>query len=85
MNVNESVNAHGYGGYVWTAWIHTFRGDTALHIALKQRKIVAVCILLVLDSDITIKNDEGQTPSDLCLSLLGKPIMEYQQDAYVRV
>jgi hypothetical protein len=83
LNINETVNAHGYGGYVWTPWIHTYLGDTALHIAIKLKKLVAMCAILVLDPDISIRNDEGQTPADLCLSVLKKPMLEFQQDAYV--
>ena len=81
--LNERVNARGYIGYVWTPWIRTFQGDTIVHIAVKQRKINALCALLLFDPDLSIVNDEGLSAGDLCLSILEKDIKEYQQEAYV--
>ena len=82
VNIAEQTGENGYGGYVWTPWIHKFQGDTALHIAIKQKKERALCTLLLLGADITIKNDEGHTPADLTLSILNKDIFHYKLDAY---
>jgi len=82
-NINETVDSHGYGGYCWTAWIHKFRGDTAVHIAIKLKKERALSALLILDPDLSIVNDDGLTASDLALSILKKKISDCKADAYV--
>ena len=55
----------------------------AIHLAIKQKKVVALCTLLVMNPDLTIPNDGGQTPNDLSLSIHGKKLSEFQRDAYV--
>ena len=47
-----------------------------------MRKERALCVLLLLGADCSIKNDEGLDPRDICLSILDKDIQEYRFDAY---
>ena len=56
-----------YGGYHWSAWMHAWLGDTALHAAVKMRKTVAMHALLVQGADThRLVNAMGHTASDLC-------------------
>lgn len=82
VDVNHQVGSiSGYGGHLWSAWMHTFHGDTALHIALKQQKMLCVYALLLLGASTTITNKNGETPESLAMSILGIPIEKLQKDA----
>ncbi|CAM9794602.1 unnamed protein product, partial [Choristocarpus tenellus] len=61
-----------YGGYKWTEWMHTYFGDTALHIAVKWKRHEAVKAILSLRPDWTLPNEDGDTAEDLCRTLYGK-------------
>lgn len=70
-DINTQADSQGYGGYHWSAWMHVCVGDTALHIAIKMNKLIAVHILLLLGADThTLVNSQGHTASVLCESLL---------------
>ena len=83
VDIDQVVDENGYGGYCWTAWIHKFRGDTATHISVKQKKLYALSTLLIMEPDLTILNDEGDSVNDLCLKILGKRVIDLKIDAYV--
>jgi len=78
-NINEQTTRRSYGGYAWTHWMHKFLGDTALHIALKQRKTHCVHALLVIGADTNIANDEGLFPDDIALKVYGKTLKQLRQ------
>lgn len=56
----------GYGGYVWTAWLHNWMGDTCLHMAIKMKRRRCVWALLLLGAKTDIPNDKGLTAQALC-------------------
>lgn len=79
-----------YGGYVWTEWMHTHFGDTALHIALKWKRHRAVKALLSLRPNWAVPNETGATAEDLVplvyggkdiATLKGEQEREYENDA----
>jgi uncharacterized protein len=47
-----------------------YRGKTALHYAIKVRSTQAVQLLLEHGVDVNVRDDEGNTPSELA-SLIG--------------
>lgn len=61
--------------------MHTFHGDTALHIAFKQNKIKCIYMLLLLHADVSIKNAEGVTASDLCQQMHCRSIHDLRIEA----
>ena len=58
-------------------------GDTALHMALRQNKIVCVHALLVLGAETNIRNDAGETQEELIKKLTGKDLNIFRRDTEV--
>lgn len=56
-------------------WQNT-AGNTALHFACEDENVESMARLLQAGADITIKNDEGQTPADLCVTQASRDIIE---------
>lgn len=66
-NINAQTTVLGYEGYLWTIRIHCFLGDTALHYAIRNRKLLSIYMLLFMKADVTIANQQGVTPQQLLL------------------
>lgn len=82
INVNAQVKGTtGYGNYLWSPWMHIYHGDTALHLALRQKKLKCIYALLLLDSDVSIKNETGVSGIELCFKQYGRDIMELKFEA----
>jgi len=81
-NVNAQVTASNYGGYIWTAWLHKLQGDTALHMAVRQRKMMCTYMLLAMGAATDIENQNGETASDLCLKRFGREIRDLRKEAF---
>jgi hypothetical protein len=64
-DINIQTNIRGYAGYLWTISIHQFLGDTALHFALRSKKLYCVYMLIYLDADVNILNEAGERPLDM--------------------
>ena len=58
-----------------------FVGDTALHLAIRQRKALCVYAMLLLHANVTIKNDKGETADDLCRTLFNRPLYQLAKEA----
>ena len=56
-------------------WQNT-AGNTALHFACEDENVESMARLLQAGADITIQNDEGQTPADLCVTQASRDIVE---------
>jgi hypothetical protein len=67
-NINLQITTRGYAEYLWTPRIHEFLGDTALHMALRQKKLFVTYMLLYLGADPLIANARGITAAELCMS-----------------
>jgi len=67
--IDTQVDCLGYAEYLWTASIHRFLGDTALHLAIRQRKMRCVHMLILLKGDVHIKNAVDET-ADMMVSAL---------------
>lgn len=80
-NINEQVTMDGYGGYIWTTRLQLFDGDTALHMALKQKKSKCAGMLIFLGADTQIRNVKGQLPEDICLAKYGYNLSGICRDA----
>lgn len=65
VNVNTQVDIQGFGGYLWTIAVHRHLGDTALHIAIRQRKLMCIYMLIYMRADVSIMNSDGVTPAQL--------------------
>lgn len=81
-HMDVQVSADNYGGYIWTPWLHKFRGDTALHLALRQKKINCVYMLLALGAATDIENHVQQTAGDLCIKTFQHDIGKFQREAF---
>eukprot|EP01033_Poteriospumella_lacustris_P002055 gene2055-1498_t len=66
-DINLQVTTRGYAEYLWTPKIHQFVGETALHMALRQRKLYATYMLLYLGADPTIVSGTGVSAAELCM------------------
>lgn len=75
------TTAYGYGGHIWTVWIHKHLGDTILHLAVKQRKMRCLYTLLFLDIDTSIRNSDGYTAEELSLSILKKTFKDLRLES----
>eukprot|EP00597_Dinobryon_sp_UTEXLB2267_P003158 CAMPEP_0170074968 /NCGR_PEP_ID=MMETSP0019_2-20121128/12186_1 /TAXON_ID=98059 /ORGANISM="Dinobryon sp., Strain UTEXLB2267" /LENGTH=682 /DNA_ID=CAMNT_0010285629 /DNA_START=54 /DNA_END=2102 /DNA_ORIENTATION=- len=73
-NINEQCQLTGYADYMWTPLIHEYIGDTALHLAFKQKKEASVSALLLLGADCSIANQVGETARSLCILKFGQTI-----------
>lgn len=82
-DINTQTTIRGYEGHIWSAWLHNHIGDTALHIALKQKRMLCVYALLLSNCDITIRNEAGETANDISMQLLNLPISVLQSEARV--
>jgi hypothetical protein len=83
-DVNARVYDNAFGGYVWTAYIHNFAGETALHMCLRQKKLKCAYMLLALGADANIENlkTPPQTAADLMHVMYRKTVREMQLDAF---
>ena len=81
-HVDVQVTASNYGGYIWTAWLHKLQGDTALHMAVRQRKMMCVYMLLAMGAATDILNQSGETASDVCLKKFGREIRLLQKESF---
>ncbi len=82
INVNAQVKGTtGYGNYLWSPWMHIYHGDTALHLALRQKKLKCIYVLLLLDADVSIKNEAGISSIDLCFKQYGREISDLKFEA----
>ena len=62
---HSQATVDNYGGHAWTHYRHNFIGDTALHLALRQRKLKCAYMLLALGASSDIENAKGETAADL--------------------
>eukprot|EP01038_Epipyxis_sp_PR26KG_P015703 gene15703-21255_t len=85
FDINTQTNTLGYGGYLWTPWIHSFLGDTILHIAIKQKKMRCIHMLLLMDIDTTIPNANRETAQDLMKKILFKSykLLQFESIRYL--
>lgn len=65
MDINTQTTVLGYAGYLWTIAIHRYLGDTALHYAIKSRKLMCIYMLLFMGADVLLANADGTTCSTL--------------------
>ena len=79
--INTQVDCLGYAEYLWTASIHRFLGDTALHLAIRQRKMRCVHMLLLLEADVHIKNEADETARLMVAALLHTTVRELRFEA----
>ena len=79
--INTQVDCLGYAEYLWTASIHRFLGDTALHLAIRQRKMRCVHMLLLLEADVHIKNEADETAHLMVAALLHTTVRELRFEA----
>lgn len=79
--INTQVDCLGYAEYLWTASIHRFLGDTALHLAIRQRKMRCVHMLLLLEADVHIKNAADETAHLMVGALLHTTVRELRFEA----
>eukprot|EP01031_Cornospumella_fuschlensis_P033091 gene33091-40030_t len=63
VNINAQTDTMGYLGYLWTVEVHKYLGDTLLHYALRERKLLCVYMLLYMDADPHIPNAKNVTPA----------------------
>ena len=77
-SINEQCTLTGYAEYMWTPLIHKYIGDTALHLALKQRKEPCISALLILGADCSILNKNGESGHSLALKYFNKSIENFQ-------
>ena len=61
----------------------SYVGDTALHLALRQKKFVCAHALLLLGARTDIKNDVGVTQEDLILKITGKSLDLFRRETEV--
>jgi hypothetical protein len=80
-NVDEQCQLTGYANFMWTPLMHRFLGDTALHLAIKQKKIGCVSALLALGASTSISNASGDTPESLSLRYYNKSIANLEFEA----
>ena len=65
-------------------YILTFTlGDTALHIAIKQKKLLCVSILLLLKAKTAIPNAEGKTAEELSHEILHRSLQDILNNSWV--
>ena len=84
-HVDVQATSENYGGYVWSAWITNFVGDTALHMALRQKKMKCAYMLIAMGAVTDIENSRGQTAEDIITKSLGKTVRQMELDAFREV
>ena len=57
--------------------VRTVDGNTALHIAVSNKRTSVVRTLLAYGADTTLKNCDGKTPRDLCDFSMNSCFMSY--------
>jgi hypothetical protein len=84
-NINSQVTLFGYGEYIWTSYVHRYIGDTALHLAIKQKKMMCLHMLLILKANPTILNASFVSAEDLCKQFLGTSALNlaYESMKYI--
>jgi Ran GTPase-activating protein (RanGAP) involved in mRNA processing and transport len=71
----------GYGGYIWTTRLQLFDGDTALHLALKQKKRKCAGMLIFLGASTQLRNAKGELAEDICRAKYGCDLTGICRDA----
>ena len=84
-NINEQTTLYGYGGHLWTVWIHKYLGDTILHLAIKQSKMLCIYVLLLSNANTNICNDEGISCEELSLQILDRKLSDLRAEAYEKL
>jgi len=80
-DINIQTNIYGYAGYMWTVSIHQFLGDTALHFALRTKKLYCVYMLLYLGAEVTVLNDAGERAVDMLQGIYNMTYENMKYDA----
>lgn len=80
--INTQMTILGYDQYLWTSAVHKFLGDTALHFAIRQKKMMCVHMLLILKAKTDIPNAVGITAESLSLTLFSTNIKNLEFEAY---
>jgi hypothetical protein len=62
--------------------IHKYLGDTALHLAMRQKKMMCVHVLLILKARTDIPNQKGETADSLSIKLFGTTAKNLEYEAY---
>ncbi|KAG5183695.1 hypothetical protein JKP88DRAFT_163719, partial [Tribonema minus] len=74
-DVDHVVQKHLYGDYAFTQRMDLHEGDTALHLALKWRKMRAAKALLHLNARWDIVNAQGVTAEAILMKEHLKPML----------
>lgn len=80
-NIDTQIDVLGYAQYLWTTIVHKYLGDTALHLAIRQRKMMCVHMLLRLNARFDIANAAGETADQLCVKMFGTTAKNLQYEA----
>lgn len=80
--IDTQMTLLGYDQYLWTSSVHKYLGDTALHLAMRQRKMMCVHMLLILKAKTDINNAAGISAESLSLTLFGTTIKNLEYEAY---
>jgi hypothetical protein len=80
-DLNTQVNTLGYDQYLWTSAVHNYIGDTALHLALRQNKMMCVHMLLILKVKTNIVNAFEETAESMCMSMFNTDIKNLAYEA----
>lgn len=81
FDIDTQITILGYAQYLWTAQFHKFLGDTALHLAIRQKKMMCVHMLLHLKARFDIPNAAGITADDMCQSFFGTSAKNLKYEA----
>jgi hypothetical protein len=82
INIDAQVSHTGYAEYMWTPKIHNFLGDTALHLAMRQKKLNCIYMLIYCGANPTIENNNGERCDEMCEILFdGKSIVNLEFEA----
>ena len=82
VDINTQFDMLGYAQYLWTSSVHKYFGDTALHFAMRQKKMMCVHILLIMKARFDIPNKTGETADSLSLKLFGTSAKNLKYEAY---
>ena len=81
-NINAQIDILGYDQYLWTCMVHKYLGDTALHLAMRQRKMMCVHMLLLLKARTDLSNQSGETADSLSIKLFGTSAKNLEYEAF---
>lgn len=85
-DINHQTNIYGYGGYIWTVWLHHHLGDTILHIAIKMKRLISLYFLLLQrDIDATVRNRQEQNCEELCQQVFQRSLQSFRIEAYEKL